>query len=100
MYLPLDLPDRKLYVSLYPMYNSMNEVVTVKASDLRRDLFRLLDRCLETGTEIEVPRRGRKVRITALRPRLKVADLPRRPGVVVGGDELDRFSPAEWRPGE
>lgn len=29
-----------------------------------------------------------------------VADLPRRPGVVVDGDTLDRFSPAEWRPGD
>ena len=78
----------------------MREVVTVSASELRRDLFRLLDRCLETGTEIEVPRRGRILRITALPPRLKVADLPRRLGVVVGGDDLDRFSPSEWRPGE
>ena len=78
----------------------MREVVTVSACKLRRDLFRLLDRCLETGTEIQVRRRGRILRITALQPRLKVADLPRRPGVVVGGDDLDRFSPAEWRPGK
>ena len=49
---------------------------------------------------IDVPRKGRTVRIAALRRRVKVADLPRRPGVVVDGDELDRFSPAEWRPGE
>ena len=32
--------------------------------------------------------------------RTTVADLPRRPGVVVNGNDLDRFSPAEWRPGE
>lgn len=79
------------------MYDISDDVITVKASELRRELFRLLDLCLETGTEIEVPRRGRIVRIVAPRPRIKVADLPRRPGVVVNGNDLDRFSPAEWR---
>ena len=82
------------------MYNRPDDVITVKASELRRDLFRLLDLCLEQGTAIEVPRKGRLVRISAPRPRIKVADLPRRPGVVVHGDDLDRFSPAEWRPGD
>lgn len=82
------------------MYNRPDHVITVTASELRRDLFRLLDLCLERGTTIEVPRWGRIVRIAALRQRIKVADLPRRPGVVVDGDDLDRFSPAEWRPGD
>lgn len=77
-----------------------DHVITVRASDLRRDLFRLLDRCLDTGTVIDVPRNGRTVRIAALRRRVKVADLPLRPGAVVDGDALDRFSPADWRPGE
>jgi len=79
-------------------YMASNKVVTVRASDLRKDLFRLLDRCVETGTAIDVPRKGRTVRIAALQRRVKVADLPRRPDVVVDGDTLDRFSPAEWRP--
>ena len=80
------------------MYNNVNGVITVKVSELRRDLFRLLDLCLDTGTSIDVPRKGRTLRIAALPRRIKVADLPRRPGVVVDGDGLDRFSPAEWRP--
>ena len=82
------------------MYMTSDNVITVRASDLRKDLFRLLDRCLETGTAIDVPRKGHTVRIAALRRRIKVADLPRHPGVVVDGDDLDRFSPAQWRPGE
>ena len=82
------------------MYKSANNVITVRASELRKDLFRLLDLCLEKGTSIDVPRRGRTVRIAALPRRIKVADLPRRPGLVLDGDRLDRFSPAEWRPGE
>ena len=32
--------------------------------------------------------------------RVGVADLPRRPGVVVDGDTLDNVSPAQWRPGQ
>ena len=82
------------------MYMTSDNVITVRASDLRKDLFRLLDRCLETGTAIDVPRKGHTVRIAALRRRIKVADLPRHPGVVVDGDDLDRLSPAQWRPGE
>ena len=82
------------------MYNTSDEVIVIRPSELRRDLFRLLDRCLEAGTAIDVPRKGRTVRIAAVRRRIKVDDLPRRPGVVVDGDDLDRFSPAEWRPGE
>ena len=90
-----------LYVFLREAYISVKRsVITVKVSDLRKDLFRLLDRCLEAGMAIDVPRKGRTVRIAALRRRVKVADLPRRPGVVVDGDSLDRFSPAEWQPGE
>ena len=87
-----------LYSSVINMYMSSNDVITVRASDLRKDLFRLLDRCVEKGTAIDVPRKGRTVRIAALQRRVRVADLPRRPGVVVDGDKLDRFSPAEWRP--
>ena len=92
---------RLVYVFQWKVYTSVERsVTTVKASDLRKGLFRLLDRCLEAATAIDVPRKGRTVRIAALRPRVKVADLPRRPGVVVDGDSLDRLSPAEWQPGE
>ena len=96
----MTISDGILYMFLRMMYMTSDNVITVRASDLRKDLFRLLDRCLETGTAIDVPRKGHTVRIAALRRRIKVADLPRHPGVVVDGDDLDRFSPAQWRPGE
>ena len=96
----MTISDGILYMFLRMMYMTSDNVITVRASDLRKDLFRLLDRCLETGTAIDVPRKGHTVRIAALRRRIKVADLPRHPGVVVDGNDLDRFSPAQWRPGE
>ena len=72
--------------------------MTIKASELRKRLFSLLDRCLETGEEIDIPRKSGFVRITAADRRLPIADLPRRPGAVVDADSLDTFSPAEWKP--
>ncbi|MCK4514593.1 MAG: type II toxin-antitoxin system Phd/YefM family antitoxin, partial [Spirochaetaceae bacterium] len=71
---------------------------TVKASELRRNLFSLLDQCLSTGTPIEVPRKGGMVRIVPVSRRVPVAQLPRRPGAVVDAGTLDSFSPAEWKP--
>ena len=70
----------------------------IKASELRRNLFRILDRCIESGEPVLVERRHGTV---ALRPhtrRLKVQELPSRDGVLVDGDTLDSFSPSEWSP--
>lgn len=72
--------------------------MTIKPSELRRNLFTLLDRCLETGEEICVPRKDGIIRIVAAQRRLKVCELPERPGVLIDGEALDRFSPSEWSP--
>lgn len=56
------------------------------------DLAKHPDRC------VQVIRQGIE-RMAVRRPRIKVADLPRRPGVVINGNDLDRFSPAEWHAG-
>jgi hypothetical protein len=37
--------------------------MTVNASNLRKNVFRLLDRILETGEPLEVVRRGKKLKI-------------------------------------
>ena len=70
----------------------------IKASELRQNLFSILDRCLDTGEAVEVPRKQGTVIIQPFRARTKVADLPHRPGVLHDGDALDRFSPSDWRP--
>lgn len=70
--------------------------MTMKSSELRRHLFTVLDRCLETGEAVTIPRKSGTLRITPVRRRLNVAELPERPGVLVDGDGLDRFSPSEW----
>ena len=74
------------------------ESITVKPSELRRNLFTLLDRCLETGEELSVPRKNGIIRIAAEQRRLTVRELTERPGVLIDGDTLDRFSPSAWSP--
>ncbi len=73
--------------------------MTIKPSELRKNLFSVIDRCIETGETVEVPRKGRAVRIVPTYPRIAIADLPQRPGVLENGDDLDSFSPSEWNPG-
>ena len=70
--------------------------MTVKSSELRRNLFALLDRCLETGEPITVPRKTGALMIAPVHRRLKVSELSERPGVLVDGDSLDSFSPSRW----
>ena len=72
--------------------------MTVKASELRRNLFRYLDRCISDGEVLDVPRHGSTVRITVATRRLPVAELPSRAAAVVDPDSLDTFSPSEWTP--
>ncbi|MBU8912741.1 MAG: hypothetical protein KOO61_01875 [Spirochaetales bacterium] len=70
----------------------------VRPSELRRRLFELMDQCLESGETIDIPRKGGTLRLTAISRRVPIAQLTRRPGRVVGGADLDTFSPAEWSP--
>lgn len=84
------------------MYNISIELyiqgMIVKPSELRRRLFELIDHCLDSGEAIDIPRNGGMVRLSPISRRIPIASLPRRPEVVVEGDSLDTFSPAEWSP--
>ena len=72
--------------------------MTINASDFRKNLFSILDSCIEEGSVYEVKRRRGVVRISASRRRVSIVDLPRRPDALVDGDSLDSYSPAEWDP--
>ena len=70
------------------------------ASQLRRDIYNLLDQVLETGVPLEIERKGRKLCIVAEEPKRKLDNLKRREGFIVGDPEelvhLDWSE--EWRP--
>jgi antitoxin (DNA-binding transcriptional repressor) of toxin-antitoxin stability system len=64
------------------------------ASALRRDIYRVLDRVLETGEPVIIERRGRRIRITAEPVPSRLDSLVRRPDVVVG--DSDDFIHLDW----
>lgn len=74
--------------------------MAVTASELRANIYRLLDQALDTGRPIEVERRGKILRITPEVPTSKLARLPRR-AAFIRGDAADLVHmdwSSEWNP--
>ena len=78
--------------------------MALTASKLRADVYRLLDRVLETGEPLEIERNGKMLVISAKEERettgSKLDNLPTRPGYIVGDpDELIHMDwSSEWNP--
>ena len=59
------------------------------ATELRRDIYRVLDQVLESGIAREVVRKGRKLLIMPAEPkRRRLEDLPKRRVLACSFDEL------------
>jgi prevent-host-death family protein len=74
--------------------------MAVTASDLRANIYKLLDQALETGRPIEVERRGRILKITPEAPVSKLSRLPRRDKFIRGdaADLVHMDWSSEWKP--
>lgn len=73
--------------------------MSLTASKLRQDIYRILDRVLETGVPVEIERRGRILRIVPGEPRDKLANLGSRDYLRVDPEELVHLDwSEEWRP--
>lgn len=59
----------------------------VTPSELRRNVYRILDRVAESGIAVEVVRKGVRLRIAPAEPVRKLDRLPRRPGILSGDPE-------------
>lgn len=74
---------------------------TVTATELRQQIYRLLDEVLESGEPLEVVRKGRRLRIVADEPRDPLARITPIEGLIAGDPEdlvaLDWSS--EWDAG-
>ncbi len=72
----------------------------VTASQLRADVYRILDRAIEAGEVVEIDRRGVIVRLVPPSARSWVEALPRRDGVISGdpGDLAAIDWSTSWRP--
>lgn len=75
--------------------------MAITATKLRSDLYRVIDDVIKKGTPVEVELRGRKVRIVPAEPRDKLANLVKRPGVIVGDPgrlaQVKTFDETKWR---
>lgn len=72
----------------------------VNASELRANLYRLLDHVIETGEPLVVEKHGRTLRITADPPARRLSRLVRRDDAVSGdaGDLVHLDWSGEWKP--
>lgn len=61
--------------------------MAINPSELRANLYRLLDKVLETGLPLEIERNGRRLRIVADDPPPRLARLVPHPGAVTGDPE-------------
>lgn len=69
------------------------------ASKLRQDIYRILDRILETGLPVEIERRGRLLRIEPVEPTGKLANLKLRDYLLTDPDDIVHIDwSIEWRP--
>jgi len=75
--------------------------MTLSASKLRSNIYKLLDQVLETGIPLEIERKGRKLKITPEPPPDKLAKLKRHPGFLKCDPEsiVHMDWSGEWRHG-
>lgn len=73
----------------------------VTASQLRQNIYRLLDQVLETGEPLEIVRKGRRLRLVPDERPSRVAALEPHPGAVTGDpdDLVDLDWSSAWQPG-
>lgn len=71
----------------------------ISASEVRRDIYRLLDHVLATGQPIEILRKGKRLRIVPAEPVGRLDRLVSRPYLAVEPEALVHLDwSAEWRP--
>jgi antitoxin (DNA-binding transcriptional repressor) of toxin-antitoxin stability system len=71
----------------------------ITASKLRENVYRILDEALETGTPVEVIRKGKVLKIVPEKRPSKLANLKKRKNVFVGDpdDIINIDWMQEWR---
>lgn len=74
--------------------------MAISTSELRQNIYRLLDEVLETGVALEIERNGRLLRVVADPVPEKLAALDPHPGAVTGDvEDLATLSFADsWTP--
>ncbi len=74
--------------------------MSVTATQLREDIYQILDQVLENGEPVEILRNGRKLRIVAVDPPSRMERLVKRDCIVGNPDDLISMDwSGEWNPG-
>lgn len=66
----------------------------VTPSQLRADIYRLIDRVLETGEPLSIDRRGRRLHLVPEVPTSKLSTLTPLPGLIIG--DPDDLISVDW----
>lgn len=74
--------------------------MTINASQLRKDVYRLLDQVLATGQPLEIERNGRLLRITSASAGSRLDRVTPRPDLIHGDPEelISMDWSDDWRP--
>lgn len=68
-------------------------------SELRQNIYQLLDQVLDSGVPLEIERKGRKLRIVSEPPHDKLDNLKRRDCLVGDPEDIVHMDwSQEWRP--
>lgn len=67
--------------------------MAITASQLRQNIYKLLDECLEKGEEIEINRKGRIIRLV---PETKKSKLDQLKNNVFSDDPPESFTSIDW----
>jgi prevent-host-death family protein len=69
------------------------------ATQLRKDIYKVIDRVVETGVPVEVTRKGGTVRVVPVQKRSKLANLKKRNIFLVPPEDLvDIGWEDSWKP--
>ncbi|MGH9112621.1 MAG: type II toxin-antitoxin system Phd/YefM family antitoxin [Acidimicrobiales bacterium] len=73
---------------------------TLTISALRADIYRIIDRVVQTGQPVEVTRKGRRVRIVPVDAPSRLDNLTPHPDDIIGDPEdlVHMDWSDEWRP--
>ncbi|MGI8648411.1 MAG: type II toxin-antitoxin system Phd/YefM family antitoxin [Acidimicrobiales bacterium] len=74
--------------------------MAITASQLRQNVYRLLDEVISSGIPLEIERNNRRLRIVSLEAPSKLARLKSHTGAIAGDPEnlVSSDWSAEWRP--
>jgi antitoxin (DNA-binding transcriptional repressor) of toxin-antitoxin stability system len=73
--------------------------LAVTVSELRQNIYQLLDQVLDSGVPLEIERKGRKLRITPEPPHDKLDNLKRRDCLTGDPEAIVHMDwSQEWRP--